>query len=729
MLHNEYLTHGDKWLIDCMTLLSYKPDQNGICQGLGMVALLAGLSGEIDRFSRRLKLIHDIDPDQFEETIYQAVKLYAETSAEITNDVSEVAKQKFTYENLTDLHPDVQSQIVTWMDNEIALRMAKVDDEDLALLAEVPAFFQSIIIAQQIEEFPHLIDPENKDQFDTILHLITPKKLEKEGGVAILKDCQSSGDYNLNELLGWIEKLDSIVSTLNYPIAFALKSANHTISICFDLQQKIWLFTNAAQLPTLKFKDLNELTAQIANSVSMNENIIFFPTPYVAKKFATDAQEKLHFLGQNSPVTQDSAARVDSEGSCRLLLAAELGELEVVRELLQQGADPNSLELVNFKFPLLMAVQANKLEVARLLLEQKTDPNLCIETDQYTQDKIDRFFTPLQSAVINRNSAMVKLLLEHRADPNLCLNGFSALQWAVKTGVIEVIDILLKEKANINFYSEQVTTPLQIAIEQNNLPVVKLLLEKGADPLMSDNANRYPIQTAAQVGNLDIFKLFLSHDYDFDNMTPPLLLIATINGHLPLVKFLIEECHANPNEPAPDIGTPLTVAINQNDINLAEVLIEHGANINVTDEDNNTLLHQIFLNELNEEIQDTTEVENVDKEFNDEITLKKLTFLLDKGIDPSVCNKQGERPLDLAIKTHNVNVVLKLLEYVHVDEKALQVAWRHDRSILDILQHENQSTNKKRSYTNDSMFKESLTKADSDEEDSQTKKPHNAPGF
>jgi ankyrin repeat protein len=98
------------------------------------------------------------------------------------------------------------------------------------------------------------------------------------------------------------------------------------------------------------------------------------------------------------------------EGFTPLGLAAFLGGPEVVRVLLEHGADPDDDADNEFGIrPVNAAAAANDHETMRLLLEAGADPD--------PQQKGG--FTPLHSAAHTDDVEMARLLLEHGADPSI----------------------------------------------------------------------------------------------------------------------------------------------------------------------------------------------------------------------------------------------------------------------------------------------------------------------
>ena len=97
------------------------------------------------------------------------------------------------------------------------------------------------------------------------------------------------------------------------------------------------------------------------------------------------------------------------------------------------------------------------------------------------------------------------------------------------------------------------STPLFKAIYQKDLTaVIKLIMAK-ADLNKPDELGITPIQKAVMTGQLELVTLFICHGVDEDHSfnitrmvedTP--IFIAAQNGHLDIVKYLVEERNVNP---------------------------------------------------------------------------------------------------------------------------------------------------------------------------------------
>lgn len=142
-------------------------------------------------------------------------------------------------------------------------------------------------------------------------------------------------------------------------------------------------------------------------------------------------------------VAHDQAERSTSGRKSRALdrelyEAAEAGDFEGVKEMLDAGANP-SAKIDGDGSPLIGAARSGRSDITKLLLDQGADPNGIVEGDG----------SPLIQAAANGRLDQVQMLIDRGADVNLAVEGDE--------------------------------NPLMNAAEQGNLRVVQLLVEKGAD--------------------------------------------------------------------------------------------------------------------------------------------------------------------------------------------------------------------------------------------------------
>ena len=119
-----------------------------------------------------------------------------------------------------------------------------------------------------------------------------------------------------------------------------------------------------------------------------------------------------------------------------------------------------------------MACKGGKTDVVRRLIAEGADPNT-----------VDQGFPALFGAAQYGHTAAVKLLLAANASvdaPNT--DGTTPLFFAAENGHTAALELLLAAKAGVDTPKKDGATPLFVAAFQGHLDVVRLLLLGGADP-------------------------------------------------------------------------------------------------------------------------------------------------------------------------------------------------------------------------------------------------------
>jgi uncharacterized protein len=147
-------------------------------------------------------------------------------------------------------------------------------------------------------------------------------------------------------------------------------------------------------------------------------------------------------------------------GSTAIIFAAQVGDLVSTKLLVEAGADVNDVNAWG-NSAIALAAFANAGDVVRYLLEQGADPN---------PPPGEEVLAPLHSAIMYRDDTTVAALLSHGADPNAPLRTWnprvrsSGARW-------------------INFYPGQLgATPIWLAARWGTPAIMRLLADHGADP-------------------------------------------------------------------------------------------------------------------------------------------------------------------------------------------------------------------------------------------------------
>ena len=195
-------------------------------------------------------------------------------------------------------------------------------------------------------------------------------------------------------------------------------------------------------------------------------------------------------------------------GRC-LYYASSQGRLELVRWLLEAGADESYLhfEETRFKFhstsprrslpvgtPLFVASGQGHLEVVQLLLKAGAD-----------QNEATLAGTPLYVACSAGHTQIVQLLLEAGADEDVGTETETPLYIASLKGHAEATRCLLNSRADVNRGNGR-ETPLYAAASRGHVDTVRLLLQAGADRYKGRVADM-PLHVAKLNGHTEVVHL------------------------------------------------------------------------------------------------------------------------------------------------------------------------------------------------------------------------------
>jgi len=153
-----------------------------------------------------------------------------------------------------------------------------------------------------------------------------------------------------------------------------------------------------------------------------------------------------------------------------LFIAAENGNLEMVRFLIEAGADINIQDEDGWA-PLSGATSRGHIEVVRLLIDAGAEVNI----------QEGRGDTSVNIAAKNGYIQIVRLLIGAGADLNIEHDGgWPPLTGAASNGHLQVVQLLINAGANINPEGDD-HSPFFAAVSNNRVEIARLLLENGAD--------------------------------------------------------------------------------------------------------------------------------------------------------------------------------------------------------------------------------------------------------
>ena len=182
---------------------------------------------------------------------------------------------------------------------------------------------------------------------------------------------------------------------------------------------------------------------------------------------------------------------------------------------------------------------------------------------------------------------------------------------SVRKGNIEKVKQLLEQGADINATNKKGDAPLFIAIDKKNLDMVKFLIEQGADVHARGQYQETPLMRAVWKGAKDIVEYLL-----------------------PMSDIEAED---------KDGDTALIYAAEFNRLEIAKLLIAHGADVNKKNHYQRTALHKAA----------------------DQGHLKMVQFLVEHGADPYARDKYDYTPYNDAVFQGHKDVQMYLLKLMH----------------------------------------------------------------
>nr|XP_036581485.1 pfs domain-containing protein [Colletotrichum truncatum]KAF6789836.1 pfs domain-containing protein [Colletotrichum truncatum] len=307
----------------------------------------------------------------------------------------------------------------------------------------------------------------------------------------------------------------------------------------------------------------------------------------------------------------------DSDQKNALEAASSRGHKDVVRLVLDKGADINAPSNSDYGTALQAASYEGHKDVVGLLLDRGADINA----------QGGRHGTALQAASYEGHKDVVQLLLD---ESDSVYN--TALQAASYEGHKDVIQLLLDKGADINAQSDSfISTALQAASYEGHKDVVQLLLDRGADiNAQSDIVYNTALQVASYEGHKDVVQLLLDRGADInaqsDSFYGTALQAASCKGHEDVIRLLLDR-GADINAQSDIVyNTALQDASCKGHKDVIRLLLNRGADINAQG------------GRLGNALVATSHTDNVDI----------LPLLLDTGADTSEPNTRGQTPLSVA---------------------------------------------------------------------------------
>ncbi|KAM6902875.1 poly [ADP-ribose] polymerase tankyrase-1-like isoform 1-T1 [Xenentodon cancila] len=347
----------------------------------------------------------------------------------------------------------------------------------------------------------------------------------------------------------------------------------------------------AVASPHPKRKQVTELLLRKGANVNEKNKDFMTPLHVAAERAHNDIMEVLQKHGAK-------VNALDTLGQTALHRAALAGHLQTCRMLLGYGADASLVSLQGFT-----AAQMGNEAVQQILSENvpvrnsdvdyrlleaakagdlDTVKSLCTAQNVNCRDLEGRHSTPLHFAAGYNRVSVVEYLLHHGADVHAKdKGGLVPLHNACSYGHYEVAELLVRHGASVNVADLWKFTPLHEAAAKGKYEICKLLLKHGADPTKKNRDGNTPLDLVKD-GDTDIQDLLRGD---------AALLDAAKKGCLARVQKLCSPDNINCRDTQGRNSTPLHLAAGYNNLEVAEYLLEHGADVNAQDKGGLIPLH------------------------------------------------------------------------------------------------------------------------------------------
>ena len=310
------------------------------------------------------------------------------------------------------------------------------------------------------------------------------------------------------------------------------------------------------------------------------------------------------------------------------------GNLEMIQLLSEFGANLNASD-PHGASALMKATQNGHFEAVAFMIKSGAEINA---TDS-------KGSTALVYAAKHGHVDILSLFLAStwpEAGCSLETTAREALVVASKEGHLDVLETLINNGVEVNKpcgLSGELA--LCVAAHQGQIGSCQILIKGGANVnVISDKNGQSPLFLAVQEGHYGLVDLLLNHGASVDHLghQSPVALAAA-EGHVGVLELLLTR-KADKEATDPEDLTPVAHAVIRGQTRTMDLLMKAGANMAAKDRNQRTLLHHAAVVKNN---------------------VKLVEMLLECGLDIEAMDKDGIRPIDMAIGHGNEVMVASLL--------------------------------------------------------------------
>lgn len=314
------------------------------------------------------------------------------------------------------------------------------------------------------------------------------------------------------------------------------------------------------------------------------------------------------------------------------------GNREIITYLVEQGASTDKHPLA-FQSPLTAALYSKALDSSLYLIEQGANPN----------ERNNKGESPL-FIVLDKNldTSLLKALLKKGASPETGNNYGTLLREAIKNRQLDDAQLLIDAGADVHYVDEAGNNYLHVCATINSPKTLNFLLEKGLDLNRRNNEGNTPLYIAAEKAYEDVVKSMIENGAEVftvnnEGYAPLHLHLFADEGDVEAVKWLLSmgvDVNLNQNEVR---MAPLHIATNNGNLQMVQLLIAEGADPLLKGLQGYTPLHTAVLRRNSDE------------------QLLVIDTLLSLGVPVDIESDTGSTPLNEAVLQESDPTIIRHL--------------------------------------------------------------------
>ena len=311
-----------------------------------------------------------------------------------------------------------------------------------------------------------------------------------------------------------------------------------------------------------------------------------------------------------------------------IMSAARAGNVDAVTVLARHGADVNAAETLRGQTALMWAAAEDHPDVVQALIDLGADLHAGSDGGGF-----------------ERTQALENVQLNLRKVEE----GFTPLLFAAREGALETTRVLVSAGANVNEAAPRGSNALLVAITNHHYELAAFLVDRGADPGATDAGGNTALHAAVRAETLrGYFGAARPSTGTMDRVALITFLIAKgvdLDARLapgkPREATTLDTIADRLIDHSVHMGgaTPFLLAARAMDVEVMQLLVEHGADPQITTVEGTTPLAVAAGVGYNEGT----------RQAPDEQVLEAITLAIAVGNDTNVANKHGQTPLHGAV--------------------------------------------------------------------------------